>query len=212
MGKFVIKQLALGAYIANCYVIYHEEIKEAIIIDPGSFAGKIKQELEALQVKPAAILLTHGHFDHIMAADALRELCQIPIYAHRDEQEMLTDPAVNFSARMGAATSFSADIWLNDGDLIDIAGLSINVIHTPGHTPGGVCYYLEEEKVLFSGDTLFRESLGRTDFPKSSTSKILSSIREKLLTLPEEVTVYPGHEDETTIAHERRFNPVNADL
>ena len=145
--------------------------------------------------------------DHVMAAQELAKTFDLKIYAHEEEKDTLNHPGKNVSAMIGRQDSYHADIFVKDGELLQLAGMEIKVLHTPGHTPGGCCYYLEKEQVLFSGDTLFCQSVGRTDFPGGSMSQIVRSIKSKLLVLPDEVKVYPGHMDLTTIGMERRQNP-----
>ena len=154
-----------------------------------------------------AILLTHGHFDHIMAAEELRDYYHIPIYACRAEADMLRDPVKNMTEYYRVPASFDADRYLDDNDEFTCAGFRIQVMHTPGHTVGGCCYYLPEEKILFSGDTLFCGSVGRTDFPGGSMSQIITSLHRLIDNLPEETEVYPGHNSSTTIGDEKRDNP-----
>ena len=137
----------------------------------------------------------------------MAEEWQIPVYAHEDEKETLVDPKLNVSWMMGREERFSADEFVKDEQELDLAGFHIRVLHTPGHTVGGCCYYLPYEDVVFSGDTLFCMSVGRTDFPKGSMSAIVRSIKEKLMVLPEHTKVYPGHNDVTTIENERMYNP-----
>ena len=144
------------------------------------------------------------------AAKEVRDHFKIPVYAGEKERELLGDAGMNLSAAWAKAVAMEADIWVKENDIMELADCSIRVIETPGHTPGGVSYYIEEEAVLFSGDTLFCESLGRTDFPGSSTAAILHSIREKLFSLPEDTDVYAGHMEPTTIGHEKTYNPAAA--
>ena len=158
-------------------------------------------------MKKTAILLTHGHFDHIGAANEVREHYGIKIYASCDEEKLLASPARNLSNAYGMSLKVTADVLHNDGDILELAGLKIKAIHTPGHTAGGTCYYFPYQNVVFSGDTLFCTSVGRTDFPKGSAAQIIRSIKEKLLPLPDETTVYTGHNDITTIGAERMYNP-----
>ena len=143
-----------------------------------------------------------------MGIDGFRkEFPEIPVYAHREEEALLKDASMNASLEFGRQYTFSGAAYAEDGDVLDLAGMQFQVIHTPGHTIGGCCYYLQEEKVLFSGDTLFRESIGRTDFPTGNGGQLMRSIREKLFTLPEETAVYPGHMERTTIGDEKKYNP-----
>ena len=156
---------------------------------------------------PIAILLTHGHFDHAAASGELATIFNIPIYAHEAEKDTLEDPMANVSWMVRRDEVYHADVFVKDEQELDLAGFHIRVFHTPGHTAGGCCYYLPYEEVVFSGDTLFAQSVGRTDFPGGSMSKIVRSIKDKLMTLPEHTTVYPGHNDMTTIERERMYNP-----
>ena len=151
--------------------------------------------------------MTHGHFDHAMAAQEVAEQYGIKIYAHETEKETLETPQINLSGMIGRTLTFHADWYVKDGEILNLAGFEIRVLHTPGHTQGGVCYYIEEEKALFSGDTLFCQSVGRTDFPTGKSSTLIHSIQDKLMPLPDDTMVYTGHEDMTTIGMERKYNP-----
>lgn len=199
--------LVLGRVETNCYLIMNEETKEAIIIDPADQGDKISSKLEEMGAVPVAILLTHGHFDHVLAADELREKYQIKVYANKKELSTLTDTKMNMSGMGGKKTTYEPDMLIQDNEKLQLAGMDIQVIWTPGHTPGGTCYYLEKEKVLFSGDTLFQHSIGRTDFPGGSMSSLLRGIKEKLFLLEDNVRVFPGHMGPTTIGDERVNNP-----
>ncbi len=202
-----IQSYVLGMVHTNCYIVSNDQTKETIVIDPPDQALKIKNNLKEQELNPVAVLLTHGHFDHIMAAGDLADFYHIPVYASEAEKELLEDSDKNGSHMIGKNVVLTPDKLLQDNEIISLAGINIKVIHTPGHTAGGVCYYLWEEKVLFSGDTLFYESVGRTDLPTGDMGTLIKSIREKLMALPDEVKVYPGHGDQTTIGHERIYNP-----
>lgn len=208
MSDFRIKTLVLGSVSTNCYIIYNEQTKAALIVDPANHAAKIFQTCEKLGVKPEAVLLTHGHFDHILAAEEVRKEYSCKIYAGKKEEEMLLDPGKNMTVHMARQVSIRPDVLAEDGDEWKLAGFTWKVLETPGHTPGCVCYYCAEEEVLISGDTLFAESLGRTDFPGGSTQAIIQSISETLFALPDETMVYPGHGEPTSIGHEKIYNPV----
>ena len=198
--------LRLGMVSTNCYLLANEETHEAIIVDPADQAGSIAAKIQKEELKPVAVFLTHGHFDHILACEELKRMYHIPVYAYEKEKEVLSDPNMNLTGNFGmTGISMQADVWLTDRQLLTIAGLSCKVIATPGHTPGSCCYYFEDEKTLISGDTLFCGSVGRTDFPGGSASLLLES-GKKLLTLPEDVKVLPGHEQATTIGHEKKYN------
>lgn len=202
-----IKNFVIGMIGTNCYVVSNEETRECVLIDPAVYAPEITAYIRKEGLALQAILLTHGHFDHIMGIDGFLEEFQAPVYAYREEEVLLKDASMNASLDFGRQYTYSGASYVEDGQMLELAGMSFQVIHTPGHTIGGCCYYLEHEKVLFSGDTLFRESLGRTDFPTGSSSQLLHSVREKLLVLPEETVVYPGHMESTTIGDEKKYNP-----
>lgn len=209
MSDFRIKTYPVGQIGTNCYILYRETYKKAVLVDPGAQGTDILARCSELSVTPEAIFLTHGHFDHILGVeDIRREFPEIPIYAGEKEKEVLRNPSVNLSAGFGEACSLEADVYVKDQEILEVAGISFQVIHTPGHTVGSICFFLAEEEVLISGDTLFLESLGRTDFPTGDQSVIINSIRERLFTLPGDTLVYPGHGDMTTIGHEKAFNPV----
>jgi len=197
-----IMGIPVGMIQENCYIAYGEESSQALIVDPGDWADRLIELLTEKKLTPVAILLTHGHFDHIGGVEALREHYKIPVYATKAEQEVLQNTAMSM-----AGFTLKADEIVSDGQELLLGGMKVKVLETPGHTPGGCCYYFPEEGALFSGDTLFCESVGRTDFPGGDMSKLVRGIREKLMTLPEDVTVYPGHMEETTIGHEKIYNP-----
>jgi glyoxylase-like metal-dependent hydrolase (beta-lactamase superfamily II) len=207
MGKLRIEQYVVGQVQTNCYFAVNEETKEALIIDPGANPEALKKRLDDGGWKAAAILLTHGHFDHAGGAARLSELTGAKIYVHEAEKDTLTDEELNACWMVGLHETYRADVFLKDEQEIDLAGFHIRVLFTPGHTPGGCCYYLPYEDVVFSGDTLFYTSVGRTDFKGGSMAMIVNSINGKLMTLPDETTVYPGHGEETTIGTERMYNP-----
>ncbi len=209
MNNFRIKTFPAGQMGTNCYILYREDQKKAVIVDPGADGSNILNRCRELSVTAEAILLTHGHFDHIMAVnDITGEFPGAKIYAGEVEKEMLFNPAVNLSSSFGGDYSVHADELVKDGDILRLAGISFQVLSTPGHTSGSVCYLVLEEGVLLSGDTLFKESLGRTDLPTGNQSQIIKSITERLFTLPEDTLVYPGHGDPTTIGYEKTNNPV----
>ncbi len=207
MGKLKLEQFVVGQVQTNCYFAIHEETKEMLIIDPGDGAGKLAQKIKQAGYLPQAILLTHGHFDHAAGAQELAETFGISIYICEAEKETLEDERLNAGWMVGMHQAFHADVFLKDEQELDLAGFHIRVLLTPGHTAGGCCYYLPYENVLFSGDTLFSMSVGRTDLGGGSMSRLVRSIREKLIDLPEQTDVYPGHGEATTIGRERMYNP-----
>lgn len=207
----------LGMMSTNCYIVYEdaeapdaEGFRKAVIMDAAAQPERIIEICEKdLKVRPEAILLTHGHFDHIMAVDAVRRRYGIDAYALDREQALLEDPKLNLSGRFEAEFRLSGVKPLTDGQELSFLGHTFRVIATPGHTGGGCSYYVEDSGLLFSGDTLFFESYGKYTFPTGSMKDIVVSIVEKLLTLPPETKVLPGHERATTIEHERKYNICN---
>lgn len=210
MGKLICDFRVVGPVQTNCYFFYNEETRECVLVDPGDDAKKIKQYMGVNELKLKAILLTHGHFDHILAVEELRKEYGVSVYAAEEEKDVLKNTNLNLSGQMSGAVSLEADKWLRDGEELELLGQGMHCILTPGHTQGGMCFYFPKEKVLFSGDTLFEESVGRTDLPTGSMSTLIRSIREKLFTLPEDVVVYPGHGMKTTIGREKMYNPFAA--
>ena len=202
-----IEKFVLGIYGTNCYIIRNEDTQECFIIDPGEDSPEMVSHIrrEGLQVR--GILLTHGHFDHILGLDTLLQEFPVPVYAYKDEKQLLNDATLNMSVGVGRSYTFATVEEVVAGQVLSLVGLEIQVIHTPGHTLGSACYYVPKEEVLFSGDTLFRASVGRTDFPGGNSSQLVDSIEQKLFTLPDTTKVYPGHMDESTIAFEKIHNP-----
>lgn len=188
---------------SNCYIVQDEETKETMVIDPGGDVDKIVEMLNTIHAKVKYILLTHCHGDHIAGVNELKQRVGGKILIHRLDEEGLRDPNVNLAEYVGLGRVIvQADARLDDGDLIHVGNLEFKILHTPGHTKGGISIYSEEEKLLFSGDTLFRGSWGRTDLPTSSFEDIIKSITEKLMVLPEDTIVYPGHGKSTMIKEE----------
>lgn len=203
-----VDYMVVGPVSTNCYFLINEDLKEVVIVDPGDGAGKIKAYLTQNDLKPVAILLTHGHFDHMMAAEALREEYGISVYATAKEKQLLNNAVLNLAKGFVRADyTMDADIYCKEGDEFYLAGCTIKVLETPGHTPGGCCYYIASENIVFSGDTLFNRSIGRTDFPGGSFAELSKSIREKLYVLPTETICYSGHGELTRIGYEKERNP-----
>ena len=201
-----LKRIMVGRIQTNCYLAGDSDTNECIVIDPGDEAEKIAACAESQGRKITAIILTHGHFDHIGAVSYLKSKCAAKVYACLKEKDLLKEPELNLSVNINRRMSEAADVYVSEGDIIKEAGIELKVIETPGHTIGGVCYYCENDKVLFSGDTLFEMSVGRTDFPTSSSADLVKSVREKLFKLPDDVLVYPGHGGATDIGFEKINN------
>lgn len=217
MAEIKIGRMVLGVCQTNCYFLYRDGAQEAIVVDPADKGANIYGALQKNGFRVAGILLTHGHFDHIWGLDGLRDaanaaaeaegLTPVKAYACEAERELLKSARLNVSAQAGRACETYADVYVKDGQEITIADMSCKMIATPGHTAGCCCYYFEEAGILVSGDTLFAESVGRTDFPTGSMGTLVRSIKEKLFVLPEETKVYPGHGERTTIGYEKENNP-----
>lgn len=209
MGKLLVEGMVVGMVGTNCYLVYDDGTKRAVVVDPGDNAPAIMQKAQERGVKPEAILLTHGHFDHIMAAEELRRAWKAPVYAAQKEREILSDSAKNMMESFcGEPLSLEPDVTLQDNEVFEVAGMTFRMMETPGHTIGSCCYYMEKEGILFSGDTLFQMSYGRTDFPTGSGKRMAMSVTRLLSELPDKTIVYPGHMDSTTIGFEKQNNPM----
>lgn len=204
MKLVTIDQNVMGQ---NIYLYFNETTREGVLIDAGDSEAEIARILEKNGVKLKAILLTHGHYDHIASANEIRELTGAKIYCHPQEQQFLTSPEMNLSIRFRKILNVPPDGLLDESDIFEVGSAKLNVIHTPGHTPGGLCFYDEENKNLFTGDTLFHTSIGRSDLPLGNLDVLVKGIKEKLLSLPDDVQVFPGHGESSTIAFEKKNNP-----
>ncbi|EEC57816.1 metallo-beta-lactamase domain protein [[Bacteroides] pectinophilus ATCC 43243] len=211
-GNLTVKSNVVGMIGTNSYLLINNTTKEAIIVDPGAEAGRIEKSVKDNEVTPAAILLTHGHFDHILAANELRELYGIPVCAGREEEQLLASSMLNLSTDYGCTCTVKPDRLFEDGEHVMLAGFDIEVIATPGHTGGCVCYYFEQESVLISGDTLFHNAVGRTDLATGSSKAIIQSVHRLIKQLPADTKVYPGHGAPTDIGWEEENNPYCYDI
>lgn len=201
-----MSKLVVGPVATNCYIVSDENTKEAFIIDPGAEPDRIIDKVKETGVSVKAILLTHGHFDHISAVNELKREFGVDVYVGQEDADLMADMELNVSYMFGMPYAARADKILRDGDVLEIAGFSIKVLFTPGHTKGGICFYLEKENVAFSGDTIFQQSVGRTDFPTGSARVLSESIKNKLFILPEDLQLFPGHGDSTTVGYEKKYN------
>ena len=202
----ILETLVVGPLAVNCYVLGDEKTHEGIVVDPGDDARQIIAAIKRHQLKIAAIVNTHAHFDHVGALNELREFTGAPFMLHVEEEPMLGSAKLS-AAMFGLSvqTPNPADRLLREGDQVSAGSIALKVLHTPGHTPGGIC--LLEGTHVFTGDTLFQNSIGRTDFPGGDYGALMASIRDKLLPLPDTTFVHPGHGEATTIGAEKQFNP-----
>ena len=205
-----IDSLVLGLYETSCYVLRKDTTQsECVVIDTGLDADGMVEYLAAKKLEPAAIILTHGHADHIGGVAKVKgKYPDAGIYIHQADASMLTNHQDNLSSFAGVTIEApEADVQVKDGDIIDEAQIKLTVIHTPGHTPGGMSLLCRDEAVVFTGDTLFADSVGRSDFPGGSMLRLIESIKTRLFVLPDETVVYPGHGPKTNIGHEKKHNP-----
>ncbi|MFC1984582.1 MBL fold metallo-hydrolase [Chloroflexota bacterium] len=203
----IIKRLVVGPLSANCYIVGSESNKEGMIIDPGDEAKAILKNVKDSGLKIQFIILTHGHIDHIGALKAVKEATGAEVAIHTYEANSLQEQPLSTLLGLSYPTPLPPDWSLQDSDSIDIDDLHFSVLHTPGHSPGGTC--LMGEGIIFSGDTLFNFGIGRYDLPGGNYSQLMDSIHTKLMALPDDTIVYPGHGPETTIGAERRGNPFS---
>ena len=201
----ILKHLVVGPLSSNCYIVGSEASKEGMIIDPGDEAGVILRNVRDLGLAIKSIILTHAHIDHIGALKEVKEATGAEVAIHTDEAKSLQEQSLSTMLGLSYPTPLPPDRLLKDGDSVDIGDLHFLVLHTPGHSPGCIC--LLGQGVVFSGDTLFNYGIGRADLPGSNYSQLMNSIHTKLMTLPDNTTVYPGHGPETTIGAERSGNP-----
>lgn len=206
----ILEHFVVGMLQTNCYLLGDPESRKAVVIDPGGDAGRLMRRIEDLKLNLEAIINTHGHFDHVMDAWTLKEKLGGRIFMHEKDKPLLNDRMVGLAAmfNMGSAPSRGEiDHLIQEGDVLSFGSIELQVLETPGHTPGHVSLYASKESVLFVGDTLFAGSIGRTDFPGGSYDQLIRSVTEKIFPLPGGTQVYPGHGPETTVEREKRTNP-----
>lgn len=202
----ILERIPVGHLQANCYIMGDKDTKQVVVIDPGDQGEIIYQIIIRNGYEVQSIIVTHGHMDHIGAVKYIKEKTGAPVVIHEADSSALTDSVKNLSALMGLeCVQVPADIELKNGDHIKVGKYELQVIHTPGHSPGGICILTED--ILFSGDTLFQQSVGRTDLPGGNPEQLIHIIRDKLFILPDDTKVYPGHGPSTTIAEEKQTNP-----
>lgn len=199
----IVRSMVVGPIMTNCYCIRREDSAECIVVDPGFDGDGIYRALTEKGLSLKAILLTHAHFDHVSGLKALKDCTEAVVMASEKEKRLCQNPDMNLTSEIRRPSSVQVDRWLADNEILSVAGIELTVLSTPGHTEGSCCYYCEEGHFLISGDTMFYGSHGRTDFPTGDEREIYRSL-QRLLKLPEETVVYPGHEAQTTIGRERK--------
>ncbi len=207
MGTLKVGRIVMGSVQTNCYFVYREGQQDVLFFDPADRGKYLYDKLTEHGFSVAAVLLTHAHFDHILGVEELCTLSGAPLYALDAEQTLCEDATHNVSAQVGRPCKLEPERYLRDGETFSAAGIDCQVIATPGHTIGSCCYYFAQDGILICGDTLFLESVGRTDLYSGDASALIRSVREKLFVLPDDTKVYPGHGDMTTIGHEKQYNP-----
>ena len=201
-----IKRIVTGAIEENCYLVW-DEANQAVVIDPGDEASKIIDEITKLQLNVKKIILTHGHYDHVGAVNEVKKATGAQVICHQEEKSIVEDETLSLGLYLGKEVSLpKVDACVSEGDEISVGNLNFSVIHTPGHTKGGMCLLAGDS--LFSGDTIFYGTLGRWDFPTGDLSELTSSITRKIFNLPEDTVIYSGHGPETTVGAEKRQNEV----
>ena len=205
----IVEKLVVGPFASNCYIVGSQSNKEGMIIDPGDEAKQILKRVKDLELDIKFIVLTHGHIDHIGALKEVKEATGAEVVIHGDDAKSLKNQLVAIAFGLSYPTPPRPDRLLKDGDSLDVGGMHFEVLHTPGHTAGGIC--LLGQGVVFSGDTLFNYGVGRADLPGGNYSQLMNSIQTKLMTLPDNTIVYPGHGTATTIGAERTGNPFLRD-
>ena len=206
-SEVIVDSTVVGSVGTNCYIVHRRDSDRCVVIDPGEDGARISRFIKGNQLILEDILLTHGHFDHILGVSELVSGSGGRVCIYEGEKTLLGDAGMNVSNMAGRPVGLRADVLLKDGQVYEAAGMKFQVIHTPGHTKGSCCYYLEQEKMLFCGDTLIFESIGRADLPTGNSRELLATLRDKVLVLPDDVKVYTGHGPVTGIGYEKENNP-----
>lgn len=207
MNNVKIGKMVIGSVQTNCYFLYREGNAKVVVVDPADRGDYIYEKLTEKGFQVEAILLTHGHFDHIWGVKKLKDLTGAKVYAYEKERDVLDSVELNASEMAGRACTVEADVYGKDGEEWQLADITVRLIGTPGHTHGCCCYYVEEADILVCGDTLFEGSVGRTDLPTGSMGELVRSIKDKLFVLPDKTICFPGHGGSTTIGDEKMYNP-----
>ena len=203
-----VYNIPTGAIGTNTYLVYDEDTSKGFLVDPGAYSSGISEKIKEMGIDLQYIILTHGHADHIMGVEGFRnDFPELKVIAHSEEKEMLGDSYLNMSRDFGKQVTLDADIYVEDDQEMSVGGINLKFLFTPGHSPGGMCIYIADENTLFSGDTLFQGSIGRTDFPGCSFPALEKAVHEKLWPLPDETQVFPGHMGPTNIGYEKGHNP-----
>ncbi|MFU0823684.1 MBL fold metallo-hydrolase [Clostridium sp.] len=197
-----IKRIPAGIYGANCYILFDENTRVGCVIDPGGDADVLIREIDDSKIELKFILLTHGHIDHVGGVEELKKNYNLPVYINGKDKELMNRRVEVFGSLWNVTEE---DKEIKDGDVLKLGDFEITCIETPGHTPGGMCFLVNN--VIFTGDTLFHGSIGRTDFPGGDYRELINSIKTKLMPLSDDIIVLPGHEDESSIGFERKYNP-----
>lgn len=206
MADIQINCFIVGMVQTNFYFLYREGSGDCVVVDPADYGERLYDELTKRGLTVRAILLTHAHYDHIWGLSALKEKCGAPVYANEAEKRVCESPQLNHSAMHGRPCTCHPDVYLRDGQEFTAADITFKMISTPGHTEGSCCYYIADGHLLLSGDTLFAESVGRSDLPTGNMADLIHSVRDKLFLLPDDTQVFPGHGTFTTIGHEKKYN------
>lgn len=204
-----IMYMVLGPFMTNTYILYNEETMEGLVVDPSFSPEQYIKAIEEKKIHLTSIFLTHAHVDHMAGMNELRKAFpEARMYMDKRDRPFLRDPEKNLSYMFPTPTLVDdADVWVKDGDEIETSGYTFQVIDTSGHTPGGISFYMKKEGIVFTGDSLFQGSIGRTDFPGGSMKELTGSIRKNLFALPDSTVVLSGHGEQTTIGQEKRTNP-----